>query len=187
MITTIVLSLLLYTLVQNVWFPNLSFWKIFTISSVISTVLIFILSSSFFSRKIWKIFTLFNKSLFPDLNGAWAGIITTEEGKEFQIRAIIRQSLLTTEIDIHGETVKSITLESTPIVEKGQKKLYYMYFATSKNVSWSSYNGSTLFDIRKIDNGILELSGQYYTDRKTIGRINLKQIDNDVNQDVSFY
>ena len=185
-ILTVLISISFYVLVQDIWLPNLSIFKIITISSFISIILLFILFNKFLSRKLWKILTFFNKSLFPDLNGTWEGVITSEEGIEFKIKAIIRQSLSSTEIDIHGESVKSITLETTPTIEKGQKKLYYIYHATPKELSWSSYNGSTLFDIRKSDNR-WELTGHYYTDRKTIGRISLKQISIEENEDVSFY
>lgn len=70
------------------------------------------------------------------------------------------------------------------------KKLYYVYRSTPKNPSWPSYNGSTLFDIRliKTDQGeYAELSGNYYTDRKSVGRIAIKQIGADFNIDVSYY
>ena len=189
-IATVIISIGIYSLVQTVWFPNLDLFKVITISSVVSAIIIVALLSPFLSRKIWAFWSFFDKSLFPDLNGTWEGEITLEDGKALIVRAIIRQSLLATQIDMHGETTKSITLETTPTIEQGQKKLYYVYRSSPKNPIWPSYNGSTLFDIRKTTQdgkNRLELTGHYYTDRKTIGRIELCQTSSDPNNDMSFY
>jgi hypothetical protein len=189
-LATVVISMGIYALIQTYWLPNLSLFKVVTISSIVSTILIMLLLTTFVSRKIWFVLTWFDKSIFPDLNGTWEGEITLENGTEIAAKAVIRQSLLATQIDMHGETNKSITLETTPTIEQGQKKLYYVYRSIPKTPEWPAYNGSTLFDIRTIDTGIgrkNELSGHYYTDRKTIGRIRLTQVCNDSNKDVSFY
>lgn len=172
------------------WDNSISLFKLITISSVVSMAIVFVLVSSFFSRKIWSIIRRWNKSLYPDLNGSWEGTITTDSGDVIPVRCLIRQKLLETEIDMHGETMKSITLESTPIISNGQKKLYYTYRSTPKNPAYGDYYGSTLFDVREFiekGNMHLELSGKYYTDRKTIGRITIKQIGSNTNHDVSFY
>ncbi len=189
-LATVVLSIGIYTLVKTYFVPDLSLFKVITISSIVSTILIMFLLTASVSRKIWAVLASFDKSIFPDLNGTWEGEVTLENGTNLVARAIIRQSLLATQIDMHGETTKSITLETTPTIEQGQKKLYYVYRSTPKTPGWPAYNGSTLFDIRTIetDQGKKhELSGYYYTDRKTIGRIRLTQVSNDSNIDVSFY
>jgi len=113
-----------------------------------------------------------------------------EGGKTIEVKAVIRQSLLFTQIDLHGETMKSVTLETTPSMESGQKKLYYVYRANPKNPAWPSYCGSTIFDVRQTrveDGDRLELSGKYFTDRKTVGRIVLRQLGTDNNLDVAYY
>jgi hypothetical protein len=187
---TVAISIIIYSLVKTYLDTEVSLFKLITISSIVSTGIILLLLSSIVSRAIWAILAFFNKSLYPDLNGSWAGEIELESGNKLPVKAIIRQSLLSTEIDLHGETTKSITLETTPTIERGQKKLYYVYRSTPKNSNWPSYNGSTLFDIRQINGekkASLELSGSYYTDRKTIGRIRLGQVCTDSNKDVSFY
>lgn len=189
-LTTVIISMGIYALIQSYWLPDLSLFKVITISAIVSTILIMLLLTSFVSRKIWAVLSWFDKSMFPDLNGTWEGKITLEDGKELEAKAVIRQSLLATQIDMHGETSKSITLETTPTIEQGQKKLYYVYRSTPKTPGWPSYNGSTLFDIRTLGAGKekkYELSGHYYTDRKTIGRIRLTHTSRDTNSDVSFY
>ncbi|ASK19252.1 Cap15 family cyclic dinucleotide receptor domain-containing protein [Halomonas sp. N3-2A] len=189
-LTTVVISMGIYALIQTYWLPGISLFKVITISSIVSTLLVLLLLTSFISRKLWGVLAWFDKSMFPDLNGTWEGKITLEDGKDISAKAVIRQSLLATQIDMHGETTKSITLETTPTIEQGQKKLYYVYRSTPKTPGWPAYNGSTLFDIRTIGSEKgkkYELSGQYYTDRKTVGRIRLTQVCKDSNKDVSFY
>lgn len=185
-VTTVMISVAIYSIVQYLN-NDFDLYKIITISSFVSIILIFLLLSPVVSRKIWSVIGRFNKSLFPDLNGTWIGKVVTEENIEIEIRAVIRQSLLETQIDIHGKTVKSITLETTPTKIQGQNKLYYVYHSSPKDPSWASYNGSTLFDIRCVDEKEIELSGNYYTDRKSIGRIVLRQDGFDANKDVSYY
>lgn len=107
-----------------------------------------------------------------------------------EAKAVIRQTLLQTQIDLHTATAKSITLETTPAEESGQLKLYYSYRSTPKNIKWSPYTGSTIFDVRAATEEPkrpIELSGYYFTDRKTTGRVRLQQLNKENNADVSFY
>ncbi|MAA63375.1 MAG: hypothetical protein CL581_01135 [Alteromonadaceae bacterium] len=187
---TVALSIGIYAFVQATWLPDYPLFKVVTISTIVSTFLVTLLVHTSFSRRLWALIGRINESVYPDLNGTWQGEITLENGKTIDIRAVIRQSLLSTEIDIHGETMKSVTLETTPSMEAGQKKLYYVYRADPKNPAWPSYSGSTIFDVRRAhgkDVYHLELSGRYFTDRKTVGRIVLRQLGTDNNHDVSFY
>ncbi len=185
---TITLSVLTFWILRCLY-PDTSLFKIVTFSSIFSLVIISILVIPKSARGIWKLFRRFDKSLYPDLNGSWEGEVDTGNEK-FPVKCVIRQGLLRTEIDMHGPTMKSITIETTPATESGQHKLYYTYRTTPKNPSFSDYFGSTLFDIRKVDLGekfCLELTGKYFTDRKTVGRISLRHIGGDLNEDVSFY
>ncbi|MBH87499.1 MAG: hypothetical protein CL604_18385 [Alteromonadaceae bacterium] len=187
---TVALSIGIYAFVQATWLPDYPLFKVVTISTIVSTFLVTLLVHTSFSRRLWALIGRINESVYPDLNGTWQGEITLENGKTIDIRAVIRQSLLSTEIDIHGEMMKSVTLETTPSMEAGQKKLYYVYRADPKNPAWPSYSGSTIFDVRRAhgkDVYHLELSGRYFTDRKTVGRIVLRQLGTDNNHDVSFY
>lgn len=189
-LATTVMSIGVYFLIRTYLLSDVQLTLVITISTIVSTLIMMILLTSFFARKLWAFLTYFNKSMFPDLNGTWEGEVTLEDERTLVVKAVIRQSLLATQIDMHGETTKSITIETTPTIEQGQKKLYYVYRSTPKNPSWSSYNGSTLFDIRIIEteeDKIYELSGSYYTDRKTVGRIKLQKICDDPDKDVSFY
>lgn len=183
---SILIAVASYVLIQEFTATGVSIFKLTTISAAASSVIMFILLFPFISRKIWYVARVFKKDLYPDLNGVWVGQITTEDNKNFEVRAIIRQALLITEIDMHGETVKSVTLETTPAIELNQKKLYYVYRSTPKNSSWADYVGSTIFDVIE-DGSALTLSGKYYTDRKSVGRVSIKRVSKDINADVSYY
>ena len=57
-----------------------------------------------------------------------------EDGDTLQVRAVIRQSLLITQIDMHGETTKSLTLETTPNSRKWSKEtILRLSFNTQKS------------------------------------------------------
>lgn len=188
---TTVLTFLLYVFIER-YFPQvLAMVRPFTLAPSIALGLTFLLTSKWISRRIWKAARFFNGSLYPDLNGVWEGEIVFDEGKgNLRARAVIRQFLMNTEIDMHTESAKSATLEATPTINSGQFKLYYTYSAKPKEPGYGTYTGSTIFDIRLISEGenkIFELSGYYYTDRATRGRTRLRHVSNDTNRDVSFY
>lgn len=185
---TVFISISIYALVIS-YSPETSLFKLFGISSAVAALLIFLIGARFTSRKIWSILRFIDETLFPDINGAWEGEISFD-GKELEARAVIRQTLSHTQIDLHTPTSKSITLESTPVNESGQPRLYYVHRVTPRNPNWHIYTGSTLFDVRHIivdEKKVLELSGIYYTDRKTNGRIRLRRISENSAQDVSYF
>lgn len=189
-IITTIISIGAYEFLQSYWVNDLSIIKIVSITPWVALFLIIAITTSFTARPIWKLFKKVNPSLYPDLNGTWEGEITTENGLVITVRVLIKQTLLETQINIHTETSKSLTLETTPTVEGGEPKLYYMYRSFPKDPNWSTYTGSTIFDIRRVGSdpqSALELSGYYFTDRKTTGRIRFRQVGSDVDKDVSFY
>lgn len=189
-VITTIISIGAYELVQSYWLNDFKIVKILSIAPWIALTLIVILTTSITARPLWKLLKIVKPSLYPDLNGTWEGEITTEKNLKIPVRVLIKQTLLETQIIIHTETSKSLTLETTPTIEGGEPKLYYIYRSLPKDPNWSSYTGSTIFDIRKIDsNGTceLELSGYYYTDRKTTGRIRFRQVGSCVEKDISYY
>ncbi|ETQ99871.1 hypothetical protein NRA66_08560 [Acinetobacter baumannii] len=189
-IITTILSIGAYELVQSYWLNDLKIVKILSIAPWIALLLTVALTTSLTARALWRVLKKVNPSLYPDLNGTWEGEITTEKNQVIPVRVLIKQTLLETQINIHTQTSKSLTLETTPTIESGEPKLYYIYRSLPKDPNWSSYTGSTIFDIRNVgtdDNCILELSGYYYTDRKTTGRIRFSQVGSCVKKDVSFY
>lgn len=189
-IVTTLLSILLLQGIQTYGPLTLQNVRLLTLAPWIALILTLLITSKFTSRIIWSCAKIVNKSLYPDLNGTWEGEIVTESGEKISARAVIRQALLHTEIDMHTETAKSVTLEATPVMEGGQYKLYYSYRAKPKKPGLGAYTGSTIFDVRlqgEAKTSKLELSGYYYTERKTLGTTRLLQVGRDANKDVSFY
>ncbi|MBN3145617.1 hypothetical protein [Pectobacterium brasiliense] len=187
---TTVVSILSYQFLHRFWDNDLPLIKVISITPWVSFLIVILLTTATTSRFFWSVLRYFNKELYPDLNGSWIGEITTERNMIIGAQATIKQTLLKTEIIMHTETSKSVTLETTPSVDSGQCKLYYVYRSIPKDPARQAYTGSTVFDIRskKVDSSyILELSGSYFTDRKTIGRVRLEQESKDIHKDVSFY
>ena len=189
-IITTIISILSYQFLHRFWDKDLPLIKVISITPWVSFFIVILMTTASTSRLFWSILRYFNKSLYPDLNGSWEGEITTEQNLVIKAKATIKQTLLKTEVILHTETSKSVTLETTPSLESGQYKLYYVYRSIPRDPTRHSYTGSTIFDIRSKELGstsILELSGSYFTDRKTIGRVRLEQESGDVHKDVSFY
>lgn len=189
-VATTIVSIGGYELLQSYWLNDLKIIKVLSIAPWVAFLVTVLLTASITARPIWKLLKKINPALYPDLNGTWEGEITTESELEIPVRVLIKQSLLSTQINIHTATSKSLTLETTPTIESGEPKLYYIYRSLPKSPSWSPYTGSTIFDIRTVESDgdrTLELSGYYYTDRKTTGRIRFKQVGKSVERDVSFY
>ncbi|UYO55179.1 hypothetical protein [Rhodopseudomonas palustris] len=183
---TVALSLLAFYLLDSVS-PNQPVYRLLFISSAITSVLLIVLLSPACFRIALRVFGRFNRVVWADLNGTWEGVITTSDGAELEVRAVVRQSLLKTEIDVHGETVKSITLAAATKMEAGQYKLYYVYRAEPKEPKWAPYSGTTKFDLNVLSSAKLCLSGQYYTDRDTTGTISLRRTGSDPFKHVAYY
>lgn len=189
-IGTTTVSLLVYILLQAYFGTKFSLPLLIKIAGWISFILILCLTTDIPARLIWGCLRAFNKRLFPDLNGTWEGEIIVSEALKIPARAIIRHSLLKVQIDIHTETSKSVTIETTPTLEFNQHKVYYVYRSIPKNPEWSEYKGTTTFDIRSIKFGTynaLEMSGEYFTSRMTVGRVRFRQVSTDTSCDVSYY
>lgn len=189
-VATTLLSLVAYEIAQRFLQNQLPIVRIVSIAPWIAFIIILLITTNKVARQIWKGVKKLDRTLYPDLNGTWEGEITTENNLKIAVRAVVRQNLLQTQMDIHTATSKSITLETTPSVDGGQCKLYYLYRSIPKDPNWSAYTGSTIFDIRStMLQGAkkIELSGYYFTDRKTTGRIRLQQTSRDDTADVSFY
>ncbi|WP_082507999.1 hypothetical protein [Methylobacterium sp. Leaf113] len=189
-IATTIISILTYEVLKSYFDINLALIRVLSIAPWVALIVILTITTNKTARWIWMVVSRLGFSKYPDLNGSWEGEINTETGIKIPARALIRQTLLETQIDLHTETAKSLTLETTPIIESGQNKLYYKYRSIPKELLWSSYIGSTTFDVRRVNDqseSYLELSGSYFTDRKSIGRVRLRQLTPENSGDVSYY
>lgn len=189
-IATTALSVFAYLGAGKVMQSDIPIIRLLSVAPWVVLIVILTITTNFTSRPIWSLLRWLNPSLYPDLNGTWEGEIILEDGKAIPARAVIRQNLVQAQIDLHTKTSKSLTLETTPVIEAGQCKIYYTYRSQPSNVKWPSYTGSTILDVRNSaikKTTPLELSGYYFTDRKTCGRISLKQTSTKTDVEVSYY
>lgn len=180
----------IYYYLQQTIFPDWSLFKIVTLAPIVASLLIAAALSDVVFKRIWRLLRRWNKLLYPDLTGCWEGRIVPTSGESLVVRANIRHSPVGIQIDFHGETFKSITLVATPTVDQGQHYLYYVYHSESKDPKRPPYDGTAILRVRtkgELEQSIHLLSGPYYTTRKTVGNIELRQVSSDPDQDMSFY
>jgi hypothetical protein len=182
---SIILNIISYYAIVWLAFPSWPVYRIATVSSVVTPLLIALLSSNTVWRPLWRGWAQWDSSKYPDLNGTWEGTIEPVSGKSgaaaetLPIKARIRHSMFEILVDFHGETFDSFTLAATPRIDQGHHYLYYIYRSESRVPNRPVYLGTATLRVQRLENGTLALGGQYYTGRKTIGTINLKQTSRD--------
>lgn len=194
-LVTATISVFIFVAIQHYFAFNWEVYKVVTLSSTVSSVLVVILFSTPAPRWMWHFARWLSKEVYPDLTGTWEGTISPAAvshqavAKPMAVRARIQHSLLTLFIDFHGETFDSITLSATPLVEKGQHHLHYVYQSDSKIPGREAYRGTTILRVREVETEqgrTLALSGHYFTMRCTIGSIQLHRTSKDTTRDVVF-
>ena len=149
------------------------------LSSSISITAIFAFA---FERWLWKL-PIFQRWLvpFPSLAGEWQGTISynwnnTDKSKD--INLTIRQTFLRIQIIIETDESKSRSICGSFDIEKmrGRQHLIYSYLnepnATVRDRSQIHY-GTAMLEFN--DTGDT-LNGTYWTDRKSVGDMNLKKV-----------
>jgi len=128
-----------------------------------------------------------SSSYFPDLNGIWEGKIifqgNPEHNNSLNAKARIKQNLLSMHIDIYSTTSKSNTLIAYPTIEAGNKKVYYVYHNTPKIPEYPEYKGTSILEVNN-ESIPMKLIGHYFTIRGTRGRVELKRISQNPNDDL---
>jgi len=132
-------------------------------------------------RKIWKMFPSLNNLLFPDLNGEWEMTIYwhwEEKKGTTNATAYIKQDFIKMSMEVMSEDSESNTLLAKPKKdpESGRPMLYYIYRNTPKLKNGNNvipYDGTAL--LKLAHNNLNYLKGNYYTDRLTYGRYELKR------------
>lgn len=134
-------------------------------------------------ERMWNRFPVFNKLLFPNLNGVWEMTVHWEwEGKKgtSNAKAVIKQNFLKIGMDVEAEDSDSQTLLAKPKKdgETGRAELYYVFLTTPKHTSNTEnqgpYKGAAILKLGLDGNELLQ--GNYFTSRKTVGYYELKRI-----------
>ncbi len=167
---------------------SLGILKYLTTSIFILDVVI-LLISVYFWRWLWKYIPVLSEMYFPDLNGIWEGRIIFQNNLEqngLEAKARIRQNLWSIHIDLSSTTSKSHTLVAYPTLEAGNRIIYYVYHNTPKNPDYPEYKGTSILTV-KSEIIPMQLSGHYFTIRGTKGRIELKRVNLNLNEDYQLY
>lgn len=119
------------------------------------------------------------------MNGIWEGKIIFDTNPNnatgyLDVKVQIRQDLLTIYMDLLSATSKSHTLLAYPKNESGNKILYYVYQNTPNDPKRPPFNGSARLEVGGSKNAP-ELQGNYFTNRNSLGRIQLKRISDNPN------
>ena len=127
-------------------------------------------------KYLWKLIPQLNNWVFPNLNGTWNVKINwtwnekkgTTEGTMY-----IKQNFFTLSMELVTDESESQTLLVQPKrnPESGRLILYYTYLNTSINSD--SHIGTAILKLKHLDNN--KLSGNYFTDRDTKGKIELEK------------
>ncbi|UVF19997.1 hypothetical protein HPT29_002260 [Microvirga terrae] len=139
-------------------------------------------------RWIWRRIPQLNRWFFPDLNGEWKGTLQTtwrdpETGQvpgPIDATVTIRQTLFTTHVRMRtGESeswATRVISEADPAAD--QYRLWYSYNNKPRaEVSHRScrHEGAAWLEV-SLDDNPDRLTGQYYTDRRTTGDIELRRV-----------
>ncbi len=158
--------------------------KYISISITILDIIAFLISI-YFWRFIWQYIPVLAEIYFPDINGIWQGKITfnaNSQEKELEAKVRIKQNLWHINIDLCSSTSKSSTLVAYPTIEAGNHKLYYIYHNIPNKPEYPEYKGTAILNII-LQAKPMKINGVYYTIRGTNGRIELKQISRNPNED----
>lgn len=187
-LTTVAISVAVYSLLQYALNLDWSPFKIIGLSSTVSSVLSFLLFATPLAGVFWALARRISKNVYPNLTGCWRGTIQPTNVPEgfstspLKMVARIRHSPLNLYIDFDGETFESATLSAVPAIEQGRHQLYYIYRSDSKVPGRSNFIGTAKLRVApdsSSEGGSLAMRGHYFTGRGAIGMIELSQVGRD--------
>jgi hypothetical protein len=138
-------------------------------------------------RHLWRKFPVVARKTFPDLNGTWEGTLVstwidpeTKKPPPIPVTIWIRQTLFSVSIKLRtGDSTSRSTrcvLEAEP--DAGRFRVWYSYDnrprAEVAHRSWR-HEGVAWLEM-DIDADPSRLAGQYYTDRRTTGDVNVRRV-----------
>ena len=132
-------------------------------------------------RWLWRCVPALNRWVYPDIGGEWNITINWQgEGRQdvVEAKAIIRQDFLRMSMEVISDKSDSETLIAEPrkVQESGTPFLYYVYLVTPRLVdeeAGSPYFGAAR--LRFFDDKGEELSGNYWTSKRTSGHFRLSR------------
>ncbi len=157
-------------------------WILFSVDSVYDfigavgeVISITILVMGTYCSVLWK-YNPLEKT--PKIMGLYKGTIEYNCNGEFEKKetnVIIKQTLLSTKVQIVTNEITSNTITGTLMEENEQYVLYYTYITNPKS-KYSKENPIQYGTCRLLINSTDKLTGTYWTSRKTIGDMELTKI-----------
>lgn len=159
-------------------------------NSLTESISVITIIAFLFDRYFWQCSIFRNwLVLIPNLNGKWKGIIcsdwinpdTKEKCMPIETSLSIKQSLTNISCVMTTGEMKSNSITSDFRIDINNQvlELSYVYLSipnlTVRNRS-QIHHGAIIFDIIIENNNVIRLKGNYWTDRKTIGTIELNKI-----------
>lgn len=128
-----------------------------------------------YEKWLWKCMPFHD---IPKLHKKYEGTLKSSyDNKERNIYVKINQTLFGISITIKTDESKSYTVVANFDITDNYKRLIYTYHNEAKaeyNERSPQHYGTTILDVENKN----ELTGKYYTDRKTTGDIKLHKTDN---------
>lgn len=148
------------------------------------TTLLIIPLSNFVWRPVWRAVPKLNEWLFPDLNGTWTGeaIPAGADGATGEARSVtvwIRQNLFGVTVTLKTDQAESISTRASVEADRGAGRFRIRYSYDAKPLPELDavnprHSGAAWLEVQT-ERGPDNLTGQYFTDRGTKGRLALSR------------
>ena len=162
----------------------------FVIDSISKSVSIITIIAIIFCKYLWK-FNILKGWLIkiPNINGTWEGFILSDwvdpiTGKtpsKIPVILSIKQSLLNISCVMRTQEMISRSINCSYNINQDEQllQLTYIYLSTPhQNIQERSrqHHGAIIFDIAELEDKKIKLFGNYWTGRKTTGKIDLEYL-----------
>ncbi|MFZ4604108.1 MAG: hypothetical protein ACOYM8_16815 [Caulobacterales bacterium] len=153
-------------------------WQLVSLAAAaISTVVIPAMEAAW--PTVWRYIPLLNAKVFPDLNGTWEGKVYPTAHDERVVSVRIRQTLFDVFVSMKSAEAESKSVRASFEIDRSAHKarIWYAYEARPNPELLPAnprHDGMACLEV-DLDGPYTELSGRYFTERGTLGKIALSR------------